>query len=54
MKNVFKGIGMIILIPLFIDCSYWVAKTSSYFFFYEGFVQETIKEMVKEESLKKN
>ena len=31
---------------------YWIAKKTSYFFFYESFVQETVREMVKQEALK--
>ena len=52
MKDLLKRIGIVTLVVLFMYCSFWVAKTGSYFFFYEGFVQETIKEMVKEGSLK--
>ncbi len=31
---------------------YWVFKSGSYFFFYEGMVQDTIREMVKTGALK--
>ena len=31
---------------------YWVAKTVSYTIFYEGMVQSTVRDMVKQEALK--
>ncbi len=31
---------------------YWVGKTSSYVLFYEDMVQDTVREMVKTDSLK--
>ena len=32
---------------------YWIGKHGSYVLFYEGMVQETVKEMVKSEYLRK-
>lgn len=52
MKDAILIIGGIILVCAMIYGCYWIAKSVSYFFFYEGFVQETIREMVKPEYLK--
>ena len=39
---------------LLIYGTYWIAKTVSYSIFYESMVEDTIIEMVKQESLKSN
>jgi len=52
MKNVLIWIVGVALICGAIYGCYWIAKKTSYFFFYETFVQQTIREMVKPESLK--
>jgi hypothetical protein len=51
-KEGIKIFSTILFICLNIYGCYWVAKTGSYFFFYEGMVKETIQEMVKPEALK--
>lgn len=51
MKQVFLFVGGIILFCIAVYGMYWLAKTGSYFFFYESMVQETIREMVKPEYL---
>jgi len=51
MTNVVKWILAILIICVSIYGIYWLAKTGSYFFFYESMVQDTIREMVKPEYL---
>ena len=51
MKEVLGIIAMVIGVVGFIYGMYWLMKTGSYFFFYEGMVQETIREMVKSGAL---
>ena len=51
------AIGGMVLVAIALICGgiygcYWVAKSVSYGFFYEGMVQQTITEMVKPEYLK--
>jgi hypothetical protein len=45
------GVLVFCAIAGFIYGSYWVAKTVSYSFFYEDMVADTVREMVKPESL---
>jgi len=52
MKDVLIFVLGIILTCAVIYGLYWIAKTGSYFFFYEAMVQETIREIVKPEYLK--
>ena len=51
-KEILLFIGVIIAVCLFIWGCYWLAKTGSYFFFYEEMVKETIQELVKEGALR--
>lgn len=53
MKNVIVSIFGIVLICALIYGCYWVAKTVSYSIFYEDMVQETVREMVNPEYLRK-
>lgn len=52
MKEALTVIAGIIFTCFFIYATYWIAKNVSYWLFYEDMVVETIKEMVKLESLK--
>jgi len=52
MREILMWIVGGVLVCVFIYAMYWVAKTGSYFFFYEDMVQDTIREMVKQEYLK--
>jgi len=47
-----KAVLSIILTILIMYGTYWVTKNVSYFIFYEGMVQQTITEMVKQEALR--
>ena len=51
MKEIGMFIGGIILVCLVIWGCYWLAKTFSYWLFYEDMVKETIRELVKPEYL---
>lgn len=56
MKDAIKAVALIVGILLVVGgiiygC-YWIAKTVSYTLFYESMVQDTVREMVKKESLK--
>ncbi len=56
MKNFLKSAGMVIgaillAISVVYGC-YWIAKSVSYAVFYEGMVEQTIREMVKPEYLR--
>ena len=52
MKRIFLvGIAALFLIVFTYGC-YWVAKTVSYKLFYKDMVEQTVREMVKPESLK--
>lgn len=57
MKNGLIGftafIAILVVVGAIMYGCYWVAKTVSYTFFYESMVQETVREMVKQDSLKK-
>lgn len=50
-KSVFL-IGAALAFCAFIYGAYWVAKTGSYWFFYESMVQDTIQEQVKTDCLR--
>lgn len=52
MKSVLLWIAGIALIGAFLFGSFWLAKHGSYALWYEDMVKETIREMVKQESLK--
>ena len=48
-------LSVVVFVVVFLGVIYggfWIAKKTSYFFFYEDFVKETIKEVVKPEALK--
>ncbi len=53
MKMIAFGLAGIVLIGGIRYGSYWIAKTVSYSFFYESMVEQTVREMVKPEYLKK-
>ena len=46
MKDLIKGLMVVIAVCALIYSMYWLAKTGSYFFFYEDMVKDTIREMV--------
>lgn len=52
MKLIALYLGLAILICAFIYGAYWVAKNGSYWLWYEDMVKDTVREMVKQESLK--
>lgn len=52
MKEVIQILVGIIVVVAAIWGLYWLAKTGSYFFFYESMVQDTIRELVKPGALK--
>ena len=52
MKDIMFGlIGLVLALSILYGL-YWVAKTVSYEIFYEDMVQETVRELVKEEYLR--
>lgn len=51
LRDLIAGIFSIALFIVVIYGMWWLAKNGSYFIWYEGMVQETIKEMVKPEYL---
>lgn len=51
MYKVFGVLLYILFVCLMLWGMYWVAKTFSYWVFYEDMVKETIKQMVKPEYL---
>jgi len=51
MKDIIIGIAIIIVILFSIYCSYWFFKTISYTLFYESMVEDTIRDMIKNDSL---
>ena len=52
MKNFGAMLIAIVLLASMIYGCYWLAKTVSYKLFYESMIQSTVREMVKEGSLK--
>lgn len=54
MKNIITWLMLIVASCALLYGMYWLAKTCSYFFFYEDMVQGTIREMVKPEYLFEN
>ena len=51
-RAVLLSLAALILITEIVYGCYWMIKSLSYFFFYEGFVQQTVREMIKPEYLK--
>lgn len=52
LRNAAIILAAILAVCALIYFFYWMAKSGSYFLFYEGMVQDTIREMVKAGSLK--
>ena len=50
--KIFKGFIAVIATCILIYTLFWIAKNTSYFFFYEDLVIKTIQETVKSECLK--
>lgn len=46
MKEIGYFIGAVIIFCLFLWGAYWLAKTFSYWLFYEDMVKATIREMI--------
>jgi FtsZ-interacting cell division protein ZipA len=54
MKNLFLSIAGIVCIIAIIYGAYWIVKTVSYQVFYKEMVEQTMRNMVKPECLKRN
>jgi len=52
MKDLLVGIVAVSLAVGLVYGGYWLTKTLSYSFFYEDMVQETVRELVKSDSLR--
>lgn len=52
MRDLMLWVFGIVFTVLVLYGMYWIFKNGSYFFFYEEMVQETIREMVRQEALK--
>lgn len=46
MKDLWPSILSVIAVVVFLYCMYWLFKTCSYWLFYEGMVEDTIRQMV--------
>ena len=52
MKDLFVGLLLLLLSIAVIYGGYWLAKNVSYALFYEGMVEGTVKELVKNTCIK--